>query len=205
MLCMSAIASISTRLVRSFPHTEAVLQSLEDLVRVSDRSGSLGGYICQQEVLFPLQLALRVGGLNEDNHYSMDYELWGKFFLAGAPSTVYRHTFRFLPAARGTEDPEAIRAQTESTLDVADSADCTGRVCSRQKNQEDILADLQAYREAYPDIVWKHTGRLARLGLPPSIVAPIRTLERYREEVISSLDEVVQMNRSERREPIKPR
>jgi hypothetical protein len=29
-------------------------------------------------------LALEIGGLNVANHWTMDYELWGKFFLAGA-------------------------------------------------------------------------------------------------------------------------
>ena len=65
-----------------FQHRGRV-HSLEDLVRIPSVWRS-GGYISQQEVLFPLELALRVGGLNEENHYSMDYELWGRFFLAGA-------------------------------------------------------------------------------------------------------------------------
>ena len=38
----------------------------------------------QPEVLFPRQLALDVGGLDTRAHLTMDYELWGKFLLAGA-------------------------------------------------------------------------------------------------------------------------
>src|SRR5215510_10057630 len=46
-----------------FTHRGRV-ESLEDLLRVRSVWQS-GGYICQQEVLFPLELAHRVGGLNE--------------------------------------------------------------------------------------------------------------------------------------------
>ena len=37
-----------------------------------------------------------------------------------------------------------------------------------------IVADLAAYGSAYPKQAWKQSGRLARLGLPPSIVLPLR-------------------------------
>jgi glycosyltransferase involved in cell wall biosynthesis len=150
------------------------VESLEDLLRVRSVWQS-GGYISQQEVLFPLHLALRVGGLNEDNHYSMDYELWGQFLLAGAPIRYTGIPFGFF-RRHEAQKTQAIRAQTESTLDVAEALLALAESVSPE-NREDILAELQAYRKAYPDLVWKHTGRLARLGLPPSIVAPIRTLK----------------------------
>ena len=59
------------------------VHSLEDLVRIG-RVWRSGGQIVQPEVLFPRELALSVGGLNPNNHLTMDYELWGRFFLAGA-------------------------------------------------------------------------------------------------------------------------
>src|SRR5262245_56487760 len=65
-----------------FTHRGRV-ESLEDLVRI-DRVWRRGGSIDQPAVLFPLELAVCSGGLNEKNHNSMDYELWGKLLLAGA-------------------------------------------------------------------------------------------------------------------------
>ncbi len=59
------------------------IDTLEDLLRVP-QTWRQGRNIVQPEVLFSRALALEVGGLDVENHYSMDYELWGKFFLAGA-------------------------------------------------------------------------------------------------------------------------
>src|SRR5262249_50710109 len=59
------------------------IHSLEDLVRIG-RVWRTGGNLVQPEVLFPRESALAVGGLNVGNHHTMDYELWGKLFLAGA-------------------------------------------------------------------------------------------------------------------------
>jgi hypothetical protein len=35
-------------------------------------------------VFFPIKLFREVGMLNEKNHHTMDYELWGELLLAGA-------------------------------------------------------------------------------------------------------------------------
>src|SRR5437870_318176 len=59
------------------------IHSLKDLLRIPE-VWRKGGNIVQPEVLFPRKLALEVGCLTRDNHSCMDYELWGKFFLAGA-------------------------------------------------------------------------------------------------------------------------
>jgi glycosyltransferase involved in cell wall biosynthesis len=166
-----------------FKHRGRV-RSLEDLLRVRSVWQS-GGFICQQEVLFPLQLALRVGGLNEDNHYSMDYELWGRFFLAGARVQYTGIPFGFF-RRHEAQKTKAIRAQTESMFDVAEALLArAGSVSAPER--EDIRAELTAYREAYPELAWRHTGRLARLGLPPSIVTPIRTIKEKVEKSISDL------------------
>ena len=75
-LCIDATGKIL------FSHRGRV-HSLEDLLRIST-VWRARGHIIQPEVLFPRELALAVGGLDPDNHYTMDYELWGKLFLAGA-------------------------------------------------------------------------------------------------------------------------
>jgi len=56
---------------------------LEELVSVASVWRS-GGHIVQPQVLYPRDLAIAVGGLDINNHRTMDYELWGKFFPAGA-------------------------------------------------------------------------------------------------------------------------
>src|SRR5262249_34469689 len=61
----------------------ARVRCLKDLLRIP-QVWRKGGNIMQPEILFPRQLALDVGCLTPANHSCMDYELWGKFFLAGA-------------------------------------------------------------------------------------------------------------------------
>src|SRR5262245_19987450 len=69
----------------------ARVHDFEDLVRVRTVwRGSPRGHIAQPEVLFPRALALAVGGVDVNNHRTMDYELWGKFLLAGA-TLQYTH------------------------------------------------------------------------------------------------------------------
>jgi glycosyltransferase involved in cell wall biosynthesis len=156
-----------------FTH-RARVESLEDLLRVRSVWQS-GGYICQQEVLFPLQFARRVGGLNENNHYSMDYELWGEFFLAGARVRYTGIPFGYF-RSHEAQKTKAITKQTASTLDVAEALLARAESVSTE-NRQDILSELTAYRTAHPEIVWRRSGRLARFGLPASIVTPIRSLK----------------------------
>jgi glycosyltransferase involved in cell wall biosynthesis len=155
-----------------FAHRGRV-RSFEDLVRFRTVWRS-GGYICQQEVLFPRQLALRVGGLNEENHYSMDYELWGRLLLAGVRVEYTGIPFGCFRRHEAQKTGE-ILTQTASTLDAAEALLALDNLLSSETKRE-ILADLRTYREEYPDIAWKHSGRLARIGLPRSIVTTIRTL-----------------------------
>jgi glycosyltransferase involved in cell wall biosynthesis len=166
-----------------FTHRGRV-ESLEDLLRVRSVWKS-GGYLCQQEVLFPLQLARRVGWLNESNHYSMDYELWGRFLLAGARLRYTGIPFGYF-RCHEAQKTKAIAVQTESTLDVAEALLAQAESVSVQ-TREDIRTELEAYRKAYPKIGWRNSGRLARLGLPVSMVTPIRTLKKTLEKSISGL------------------
>jgi hypothetical protein len=157
------------------------VQSFEDLVRIPSVWRS-GGSIDQPAVLFPLELALRVGALNEENHYTMDYELWGKFFLVGARFQYTGLPFGFFRWHRGQKTQESIE-QTKSLLDAAAALVAQADSLSAEARQV-ILADLEAYRKAYPDIFWKHSGRLARIGLPPSVVLPMRNFRNTVERTI---------------------
>lgn len=158
--------------------------SIEDLIRVRSVWRS-GGSIDQPAVLFPLELILRVGGLNEKNHYTMDYELWGEFLLAGARFQYTEIPFGFFRWHDGQKTQEKIK-QNDSMLDVASGL--TRRANSLSKEfRDEILADLQAYRLEYPVEIWKQSGRLARMGVPPAVVNPVRKLRSVFGKTIKSL------------------
>lgn len=59
----------------------STIRSLEDLVDLENHWEKHS--ISQQNVLFNIEQFHDVGGLNVDNHYSMDYELWGDLMLNG--------------------------------------------------------------------------------------------------------------------------
>ena len=149
------------------------VHSLENLVRVG-RVWRAGGQIVQPEVLFPRQLALSVGGLNPDNHRTMDYELWGKFFLAGAE---FRYTD--IPFGMFREQPnqktQNVLQQTNSLLDTAATLVLQSESFSSEVKQQ-LLGELRDYRRNYEARYWRGSGRLARIGLPPSVVASLRHL-----------------------------
>lgn len=149
------------------------VESLDDLVRVESVWNN-GGHICQQEVLFPLDLFRRVGGLNEENHYSMDYELWGELFLAGCRAHYTGIPFGVFRRHRNQKSQDSSK-QIQSTLSVA--AALVERATGFPADVKQLLlADLARYRQEYPDILWRHTGRLSRMGLPRSLVFLLRGL-----------------------------
>jgi glycosyltransferase involved in cell wall biosynthesis len=149
------------------------IHSLEDLLRIRSIWRS-GGNIVQPEVLFPLELALEVGGLNPDNYFTMDYELWGKFFLAGA-----RFQYTEIPFGMARRHPnqktQAGLPQTQSLIQTAATLVTLADSLSEETRNQ-LLADLEAYQEVYPQEAWRNSGRLARLGLPPVIVQLLRRL-----------------------------
>jgi len=158
--------------------------SFEDLVNIRSIWRD-GGYISQPGVLFPLELALSVGGLNEQNHLSMDYELWGRFFLAGAkvqytglPFGCFRHDDR--------QKTQASMQQTKSMLEAARALVSAAERPSPERKQE-IIASLDAYWAAYPREAWKTTGRLAKMGLPHSFVTAIRNLKNVAGKSVSKM------------------
>jgi len=155
--------------------------SFEDLVRVRTVWHS-GGCIDQPAVLFPLQLAWDVGGLSETNHLTMDYELWGRFLLAGAKLQYTQIPFGFFRRHEQQKTNNQLK-QTKSMIDAAARLVTSADFLPPETKQQ-LLSDLGAYWAAYPERVWKQSGRLARMGLPRSIVDPLRDL---RERVESTM------------------
>jgi glycosyltransferase involved in cell wall biosynthesis len=146
------------------------VHTLEDLLRIDTvwRAPGRQGHIVQPEVLFPRQLALDVGGLNPENHRTMDYELWGNFLLRGA-RFEYTHIpfgmFRVHPAQKTFDGWR----QTESL--VATASRLVGRAHTLpRETRRAIVAELQLHEAAS----WRRSGRLARLGLPRRIVMRLR-------------------------------
>jgi glycosyltransferase involved in cell wall biosynthesis len=119
------------------------VHSFEDLVRIRTGWRSRGN-IVQPEVLFPRELALAVGGLNPANYYTMDYELWGKLFLAGASFEYTDIPFGMFRTHAAQKTRDGWR-QTESLLDTAAKL-VTLAAWSPADTRHEILTDLEAYR-----------------------------------------------------------
>jgi len=160
------------------------VDTFEDLVRVGD-VWQAGKYLSQQEVLFPRDLAMRVGGVNERNHYSMDYELWGRLLLAGATLRYTGIPFGCFRRHLDQKTHDAQR-QTESLVVTAETLIGDASSLSPELKSE-LLAALSAYRRAYPSLQWKQSGRLSRLGLPRCVVTPVRRLRRAVEKGMQRL------------------
>jgi glycosyltransferase involved in cell wall biosynthesis len=148
------------------------VRSLEDLVRVRTiwRASGQRGHIVQPEVLFPRELALAVGGLDSQNHRTMDYELWGKFFMAGA-KFEYTHIPFAMFRVHGEQKTGQGWAQTRSLIAtavklVAQADDIP------EGTRDEIVSDLYAYERD----CWRQTGRLARLGFPEGVIVPLRDM-----------------------------
>jgi GT2 family glycosyltransferase len=155
--------------VPQFVHRGRV-HSLEDLLRARTvwRTDDARGHIVQPEVLFPLELTLKVGGLNPSNHRTMDYELWGRLFLAGAVF-VYTH-IRFARFRLHSEQ------KTEQMFETAQSLVATARRLLDEiptlspSTRQEIERELEAHEQR----CWRETGQLARFGLPPWMVTTLR-------------------------------
>lgn len=150
------------------------IHSLEDLLRIKT-VWRAGGHLVQPETIFPLDLALEVGGINKNLHDSMDYEFWGKLFLAGVKIQYTGIPFGMLRLHALQKTANGLRT-TRSLLDVA--SDLVSRAtqlpaCTR----EQILQELAVYWIEYQEHAWKASGRLARMGLPVSLVRQIRKIK----------------------------
>ena len=150
------------------------VQSLEDLLRVNTVWNGAQGHIVQPEVMFSRELYHNVGGLDCNNHFTMDYDLWGKFFLAGA-------TFQYTNIPFGMFRQHA-KQKTHDMLRVTRSLIATAAKLTQQaqslsdETKNEILEDLHVYLKKYEMDYWKGSGRLAKLGLPRSLVLPLRRL-----------------------------
>jgi hypothetical protein len=160
------------------------VQSLEDLVSIRSVWRSQGS-IDQPAVLFPLEMALRVGGLNQGNHFTMDYELWGKLLIAGAEINYTGITFGLFRWHHGQKTQDNLK-QTESLLDTAVALVTVANSLSPAAKVK-IMADLQSYREEYPKVLWKQSGRLAKTPLPYSVVTRMRNVKNTVEKQVSKL------------------
>lgn len=150
----------------------ARVRTFEDLVRIPAfwRNRQNRGHIVQPEVLFPLLRALEVGGLNPDNHQTMDFELWGRMLLAGATLEYTHIPFAMFRLHAAQKTSQAWKT-TRSLIDAAERLLAAADDISDGR-REALLADLREYERSY----WRDTGPLARVGLPPHLVLPVREL-----------------------------
>jgi glycosyltransferase involved in cell wall biosynthesis len=149
------------------------VHSFEDLVRVNS-VWRQQGWIDQSAVLFPLGLALRSGGLDEKDHFSMDYQLWGQLLLEGARieyTGVPFGIFRWQSQQKTQDETNSMRSMVEAAAKLAARADFWDA-----ETRERILAEIEYCWKAYTEAQWKQSGRLTRIGLPLSLVVPIRKL-----------------------------
>jgi glycosyltransferase involved in cell wall biosynthesis len=152
-----------------FTHRGRV-HSLEDLLHLKTVWRS-SGHIVQPETLFPRELALSVGGLNENLHNGMDYELWGKIFLAGARFQYTEIPFGMFRKYAGQKTNDGLRT-TQELIDIASKL-VTHIEWASDDTKKEILTDLEV---CYKDS-WQQSGRLARSGLPPPVVTQLRNLK----------------------------
>jgi len=152
------------------------VHSLEDLLRVRTvwRNQAHRGHIVQPEVLFPRAQALSFGGLNTDNHYTMDYEFWGRLLLAGAKFRYTDIPFGIFREHESQKTHNMLR-QTRSLIETAAKLARQAQTLSEETRKE-IVKDLRVYLQDYESDYWKGSGRLAQIGLPRSLVLPLRRL-----------------------------
>jgi glycosyltransferase involved in cell wall biosynthesis len=150
------------------------VQSLEDLVQLKG-VWNAGGHIVQPEVLFPRDLAVYVGGVNPDNHFTMDYELGGRLFLVWAKFQYTDIPFGMFREHSQQKTYDSLRI-TDSLVKTA--AELIKRAdCFSNDKKPELLADLDTYNADYQEAYWKGTGRLARIGLPRGVVTYLRSLK----------------------------
>jgi glycosyltransferase involved in cell wall biosynthesis len=152
------------------------IRSLEDLLRVKT-VWRAGRAIVQPEVLFPRRLALAVGTLDVHNHNTMDYELWGKFFLAGARFEYTPIPFGMSRRHGGQKTHDRLR-QTESLVETARNLVGLAQGLPAETRRE-ILQELEEYLDAFRRNPPRDTGRLDGWGLPPAVVHSLRGLRRW--------------------------
>jgi glycosyltransferase involved in cell wall biosynthesis len=103
------------------------IRNLEQLVDINNHWRRVGGnQIGQQATFFPLHLFRKVGMLNANNHHTMDYELWGRFLIAGAefiPVHEILGYFRIYPGQKISEWHKQTISLIKSALILVDAYD----------------------------------------------------------------------------------
>ena len=104
----------------------------------------------------------------------MDFDLWGKFFLAGATFQYTDIPFGMFREHAKQKTHDMLR-QTRSLVETA--AKLVHQAQSfPERTKNEILEDLRVYLKEYETDYWKGSGRLAKLGLPRALVLPLRRL-----------------------------
>jgi hypothetical protein len=144
------------------------VETLEDLVRIGD-VWRQDGAIQQPATLFPLEAVREVGGLDVQNHHAMDYEFWGRLMLAGLR---IQHTHIDFGIFRRHDEQKIADHEkiTESLVEGAHSTIDAHPTWSSEK-KERLHAHVEKYWEAFN----RDTGLLARMGLPRSVKALLRS------------------------------
>jgi GT2 family glycosyltransferase len=159
----------------------ARIHSLEDLVRIRKIWRSKGN-IAQPEVLFPRELFLELGALDEKKYYCMDYELWGKFLLSGVE---FQYTGIPIGIARQQKNQKTAKGwqNTKVLIETASELILLAEEFSEATKRQ-MLRELADYKKYY----WKQTGVLAQIGLPPRFALPSRKiLKNFKETRLGSI------------------
>lgn len=148
---------------------ETTIRTFEQLIRVPEFwHGQVRGYIVQPETLFPIKAFRAVGGVNVDNHYSMDFELWGELLLEGVE--IEKTDIEY-GAQRRHEEQKTSEGRND-TVSLIAAAHRLIENCPKWSavKKKALHAELNRYEKK----TWRQTGRLARLGLPRALVMKIR-------------------------------
>jgi hypothetical protein len=94
--------------------------------------------------------------------------LWGRFLLAGA---TFEYTLQPFAMFRMHADQKTGQAwaTTRSLVATAEKLTAEAHHLSAAQRQA-IVSELRSYERDY----WRESGMLARLGMPPTIVLPLR-------------------------------
>jgi glycosyltransferase involved in cell wall biosynthesis len=151
------------------------IRTLEDLVRLPEywRASDEQAHIVQPETLFPIEAFRAVGGLNSENHYTMDFELWGKMMVHGL--TVEATDVEYGAFRKHEDQKTSDQGRTTNSL-VEKSHEIISLCPSWSAEKKERLHSVV---DSYERCLWKRSGRLARTSLPRGIVKTIREIKKH--------------------------
>jgi hypothetical protein len=149
------------------------VRTLEELLRVPT-VWRRGGHLVQPEVLFPRRLALEVGGVRVQSHFTMDYELWGRLLMAGA--SIHYTGIPFAMFRRHPEQKTSQRLRQTEAL-VASALGLLGEAADLPAPlREELREELDRYLEGYRLRRRGRAERLQALGVPLPVVRGLTRL-----------------------------